>query len=206
MKNNLRLLKQEFLKKWIKGLQICSTSLSSSSSSSSNNNNNNNNNNNDKKIVGVLERKNAIKLSANLAMAFAKKGNTSWSRAIITKAANNSYSSSSYNYSKILYHNINNNINTNSRRRSSISYYYKKNKKKKKKNKVVKHYSSGFLAKKMVEKRREILKRLVPGGEECLDDEVCLIKETLDYILCLKAQVDVMRSLLTCNNHNVIYN
>ncbi|OWM89943.1 hypothetical protein CDL15_Pgr012580 [Punica granatum] len=49
------------------------------------------------------------------------------------------------------------------------------------------------IAKRLVKKRTQLLKSLLPGGES-MDDE-SLIKETLDYIVSLRAQVDVMRSL-----------
>ncbi|XP_062078545.1 transcription factor IBH1-like 1 [Humulus lupulus] len=200
-------LKQEFLKRWIKGLHICSSSS---------------------KKMGVLERKNAIKLSADLAMAFAKKGKTSWSRAVIAKASQNS-SAANTNYSKILSQRVTmmmsmkNNNNDSNRAHSNpspngmntMSFRSRKammmmmmnrsyRSSRKSYNKVV---SSSLLAKRLVRKRTQILKRLVPGGDQCLD-EVSLIKETLDYILSLRAQIDVMRCLSNAadDHHELVYN
>jgi hypothetical protein len=45
----------------------------------------------------------------------------------------------------------------------------------------------------MVNRRTQVLKSLVPGGE--FMDDISLIEETLDYIESLRAQVDVMRTL-----------
>uniref|UniRef100_A0ACD5YUJ1 Uncharacterized protein n=1 Tax=Avena sativa TaxID=4498 RepID=A0ACD5YUJ1_AVESA len=53
----------------------------------------------------------------------------------------------------------------------------------------------GVLARAMVRKRTKVLKGIVPGGER-LDDECTLLSETLDYAVCLRAQVDVMQLLL----------
>ncbi|THU58321.1 hypothetical protein C4D60_Mb03t12970 [Musa balbisiana] len=50
------------------------------------------------------------------------------------------------------------------------------------------------LARSMVKKRAQVLKRLVPGGEAM--DGYSLLDETMDYVVCLHAQVDLMRQLL----------
>ncbi|CAM0943537.1 unnamed protein product [Alopecurus aequalis] len=55
--------------------------------------------------------------------------------------------------------------------------------------------SAGVLARAMARKRTKVLKGLVPGAEG-LDDECTLLQETLDYAVCLKAQVDVMQLLV----------
>ncbi|KAE8687154.1 Detected protein of unknown function [Hibiscus syriacus] len=57
-------LKQEFLKKWMIGLQRL------------------------KKNMSILERKKAIKLSADVAMASLRNDRACWSRALIAKAVN----------------------------------------------------------------------------------------------------------------------
>uniref|UniRef100_A0ACD5ZAD8 Uncharacterized protein n=1 Tax=Avena sativa TaxID=4498 RepID=A0ACD5ZAD8_AVESA len=53
----------------------------------------------------------------------------------------------------------------------------------------------GVLARAMVRKRTKVLKGILPGGER-LDDECTLLSETLDYAVCLRAQVDVMQFLV----------
>ena len=59
-------LKQEFLKKWMLGLKVCDST---------------------KQNMSILERKNAIKLSADIAMASTRNGMTCWSRALVAKAS-----------------------------------------------------------------------------------------------------------------------
>lgn len=49
------------------------------------------------------------------------------------------------------------------------------------------------IAKRMVKKRTQMLKNLVPGGK--LMDDVSIIQEALDYIISLRVQVKVMRQL-----------
>ncbi|KAK9130249.1 hypothetical protein Sjap_010736 [Stephania japonica] len=55
--------------------------------------------------------------------------------------------------------------------------------------------SSRTIAKRMVKKRTQVLKGLVPGGE-ALVDESLLFEETMDYLVALQARVDVMRQLV----------
>ncbi|EXB94914.1 hypothetical protein L484_023022 [Morus notabilis] len=162
---NFSQLKQEFLKKWLKGLKICSSPS---------------------KKMGILERKNAIKLSADLAMAFARKGRTYWSRAVIAKASRNS-----------------NNDMTLIKNASKQRFFQSKKIMKRSQNvhRVLLRNKSlsrkvlpNSMAKRLVKKRTQVLKRLVPGGDQCLD-EVSLMRETLDYIISLRAQIDVMRCL-----------
>ncbi|KAK1620780.1 hypothetical protein QYE76_026297 [Lolium multiflorum] len=50
--------------------------------------------------------------------------------------------------------------------------------------------SAAVLARAMVRKRTKVLRDIVPGGEG-LDDEFTLLDETLDYAVCLKAQVSM---------------
>lgn len=56
-----------------------------------------------------------------------------------------------------------------------------------------KKMAASAVAKRMLKKRTHFLKCIVPGGE--LMDEFSLIDETIDYILSLRAQVDVMQRL-----------
>ncbi|KAL0404356.1 UNVERIFIED_CONTAM: Transcription factor I-like 1 [Sesamum radiatum] len=160
------LLKQEFLKKWIKGLHTYS---------------------NFNKNMSIMDRKKAIKLSADVAIASTRKPATQWSRALMAdivgtnrilveqvlgrkpdmKAASGLMKCSK----KIL-------------RRSLIA-----------RRRVVPRrvMEASSIAKKLVKNRTSVLKSLVPGGEGM--DEVSLIQETLDYIISLRVQVDVMRRL-----------
>ncbi|KAF5725905.1 hypothetical protein HS088_TW23G00637 [Tripterygium wilfordii] len=176
-------MKKEFLKKWMMGLQVCISS---------------------KKKMTLLERKKAIKLSADVAMASSSNGNTCWSRALIVNA-------SKQHKNKVLIERVFGRPEYEKlmKRVPSIQPLKKMIRSKK----ILKRSCSSLrrvkrnirgcrkvvngaycVAKNMVKKRRKILRSLVPGGEMIVDD-VCLIEETLDYILSLRAQVDVLRSV-----------
>ncbi|KAK4712902.1 hypothetical protein R3W88_018809 [Solanum pinnatisectum] len=178
-------LKQEFLKKWIKGLQICSAT---------------------KKKMSIMERKKAIKLSADIAMASTRKSTIYWSHALMKNASKD-------DTNKIIIKNIlgsnddddDNNNNNNNFKKASMGIYNSmsqngiiRSKKIIKKSckisrRARKITSPNIIAKKMMKKRTKVLKSLVPGGEYM--DDASLIKETLDYIISLRLQVDVMRHL-----------
>lgn len=171
------MLKQEFLKKWIMGLQICSAS---------------------KKEMSILERKKAIKLSADLAMASTKNGTTNWSLALISNASKENDNKTLVD--QMLGNHHSEKIST--KRPSIVSIFRNKRvatcrgKKILKKRGAIRRAkkmasSATSIAKRLVKKRTQVLKRLVPGGEYM--DELNLMEETLDYILSLRAQVDVMR-------------
>lgn len=53
--------------------------------------------------------------------------------------------------------------------------------------------SPSIVARNLENRRIKVLKRLVPGGE--LLNGSSLLSETLDYVISLKAQVDMMKSL-----------
>lgn len=171
-----RMLKQEFVKKWIMGLQICSAS---------------------KKEMSVLERKKAIKLSADLAMASTRNGSTNWSRALIANASKENDNTTLVD--QILGKDSESMI----KRASNPSAFRDERGTTCRGKKMLRNRccgirrakkmaaSAGSIAKKLVKKRTQVLKRLVPGGESM--DEFSLMEETLDYILSLRAQVDVMR-------------
>ncbi|KAL5548867.1 hypothetical protein UlMin_004098 [Ulmus minor] len=162
---NLSLLKREFLKKWIKGLQICNLSS---------------------KKMGIFERKNAIKLSADLAMASARKGRTNWSRAIIAKATQNKINKPAD--SKLFVSRENKLLLSRQIRKRS------NNVRRTVRRSLAPKALPISIAKRLIHKKTQVLKSLVPGGESM--DEISLIKETLDYIVSLRAQVDVMRYCL----------
>lgn len=187
-------LKREFMKKWLMGLQNCSSS---------------------EEKMSLLERKKAIKLSADLAMASARNSNSyttkfSWSHALISEASKDT--ETSFLAKRILgpgqpellsqaHHGSSINDETRSTRigsRTKVGIVHKKKKKKIVSTKIQSVKNSykvraRAIAKRLVKKRTQILKGLVPGGETM--DENTLIKEALDYIVSLRAQVDVMHHL-----------
>ncbi|XP_010525755.1 PREDICTED: uncharacterized protein LOC104803518 [Tarenaya hassleriana] len=166
-------LKEEFLKKWQMGLEVCRSSVDNTS---------------------VSERRKAIKLTADIAMASLRKGTTCWSRALIAKAAN-----SNDNFDNLLVRRMLSGIQAekliNKKLPKTICH-----------EKIVRR-SKRFLkrprrrddviskiAKRLVKRKTQGLRSLVPGGE-FMNDDVLLIRETLDYISSLQTQVDVMRRL-----------
>ncbi|KAL3535285.1 hypothetical protein ACH5RR_003746 [Cinchona calisaya] len=172
-------LKQEFLKTWLKGLQVYTST---------------------KKKMSILERKKAIKLSADIAMASTRISTSSWSRALVAKACN---ASNSILVEHVLGHEAH--VLKKSPKNWMMAMSNKRIRSKKilrksctttrKMRKKVAHVvdEASLIAKRLIMKRTKVLKSLVPGGEYM--DEISLIKETLDYILSLRIQVDVMRHL-----------
>jgi hypothetical protein len=171
-------LKQEFLEKWIMGLQRCTSA---------------------NKNMSILERKKAIKLSADLAMAAARNGRTSWSRAVIANATRESDKRLlaekilQGQESEILLKKVSSMSVTRNRRIRSKKIL--KRSRRTSSRSVTQKVLASSIAKRLVQKRTHILKSLVPGGE--FMDEISLIEETLDYIAYLRAQVDVMRCIAT---------
>ncbi|KAI4335485.1 hypothetical protein L6164_014125 [Bauhinia variegata] len=175
-------LKQEFLRKWIMGLRKCASS---------------------KKNMNVVERKKVIKLSADLAMASTRNETTRWSQALI-------FSASQDDDNKVLAEQIlgstqcqsltkaetcSSTLLCNSNRRIRSRKILKRSHRIHRVKKSVAEADS--IAKRLVQKRTRMLKSLVPGGE--FMDDVSLIEETLDYMQSLRAQVEVMRCLLTAS-------
>ncbi|KAF6156374.1 hypothetical protein GIB67_031495 [Kingdonia uniflora] len=169
------LFKQDFLKKWVLGLQYygCST-----------------------KEMSISERTKAIKLSSDVAMASCRDGKTCWSRAVITDASKQGENKSlvrkilGNEYEKLTKYSIRSLV-CNKRVRS------KKILRKSRKSRPLVVLASTVIAKRMVNKRTRMLKDLVPGGDSI--DDSFLLEETLDYILSLKAQVDVMRRFVSAS-------
>ncbi|TKY54636.1 hypothetical protein E2542_SST19048 [Spatholobus suberectus] len=173
---NIKSIKQEFLKKWIWGLRKYSSQ---------------------KKNMSLLERKKAIKLSADLAMASTRNKTTRWSRALIANAARDDNSkvltahvlgSSSERVRKSF-----TNYSHSTRIRSCRNILRRNRAVNRTKDRVV----ASFIAKRLVQKRTRRLKSLLPGGE--FMDDVSLVEETLDYIESLRAQVEVMKCFVTAS-------
>lgn len=166
-------VKQEFLKKWIWGLRKYSSQ---------------------KKNMSLMERKKAIKLSADLAMASTRNKTTRWSRALIANANSSSRDGNNKNSKVLTEHRMrksftnhhSHSIRIRSCRRSIV-----------RRNNGKDRVEASFIAKRLVQKRTRRLKSLLPGGE--FMDGVSLVEETLDYIESLRAQVEVMRCLVTAS-------
>lgn len=148
--NTYNMVKQEFIKKWITTLHMLDSSV--------------------EHPTNITERKNAIRLSSDIAMAEARSGATIWSRALISRTGNKTTNKP-----------MARRILKKARNRMKI--------------RCTTHRRHGnFTAKVGVRKRTELLKSLVPGGK-LIEDNDYLIRETLDYIVYLRAQVDVMRAV-----------
>ncbi|WJX96717.1 hypothetical protein P8452_77884 [Trifolium repens] len=167
---NLSSLKKEFLRKWIKGLRKY---------------------NSQKKNMTLLERIKAIKLSADLAMASTKDKTTLWRKALFANISTNIDNEqdilTTSSPQKVI------------RKNSTNSYPLRKRitgrRKILRRNRTKERIEASFIAMRLVKKRTRRLKSLLPGGK--FMDNACLVDETLDYIESLKAQVEVMRCLVT---------
>ncbi|CAI9293588.1 unnamed protein product [Lactuca saligna] len=152
--------------------------------------------------MDVLERKKKIKFCADIAMASAKNATTSWSNAVISDAMK-------YEENSILVDNLLTHKSRFMPQKTPVCKMIALHKRFRSK-KILKKCcsvaqrakktfpptsnSATYITKRLVKKRTQVLKRLVPGGEAM--DEFSLIKEALDYILSLRVQVDVMRNLV----------
>lgn len=177
---NPRSVKLEFFWKWMEGLGKCRS---------------------EKKKMSLLERENAIKLSADLAMASTRNLDQcrcwTWSRALI-----GNYASRDGN-SRVLTERIIGSLQCQRLRKaftsSSSILNSNNNRRIRRSRKILKRSRTISRAnKKKILKRTRTLRSLVPGGD--LMDDVSLLEETLDYVQSLRAQVLVMRSFLN-NSH-----
>ncbi|KAK4746762.1 hypothetical protein SAY87_025799 [Trapa incisa] len=166
-------LKQKFLRKWMEGLGTYSSR---------------------KTLTTVTERKRIIKLSADIAMASIQEGATKWSRALIETASHDMGTSGDDPGVRLPAASVTKKIATRKipkRRRRTRTREPPR----------PKRLQASSIAKRLVKKRTQVLKNLVPGGESM--DDASLIKETLDYITSLQVQVDVMRSLACMSEHPI---
>ncbi|CAI9782992.1 unnamed protein product [Fraxinus pennsylvanica] len=177
-------LKQEFLQKWIKGLHIYS---------------------NFKKDMSILERKKAIKLSADVAIASTRNSSTRWSRTLTANISKNVTNKilveQIFSDPEVIKNKASNRLITCSNRIASRKILRRSHITQIRARKMGPYaVKASSIAKKLVKNRTQVLKSLVPGGENM--DEISLIKETLDYIVSLRVQVDVMRRLASAAEHS----
>ncbi|XP_047951384.1 transcription factor IBH1-like 1 [Salvia hispanica] len=148
-------LKQEFLEKWRKGLQIGSKSKEDST---------------------ILETKDAIKLSADVAIAATRNAGTRWRQALLCDVVSKNLTNK-HVVEQILGYKLKNTAATTRLTTACTRRILRR----------------GQNHRRRKRSRSRALRKLVPGGEEM--DGVLLLQETLDYIVSLRAQVDVMRRL-----------
>lgn len=165
-------MKEEFLKKWQTGLRIFRPSIDN---------------------TRVSERKKAIKLSADVAMASLRKGTTCWSRALIQKTA----TEDNFLVREML-SGIKEETLINKKLPTKIVCHRKIVRRSKK---ILRRKSKSTSeeiaakAKRLVKRKTQGLRNVVPGGE-LMSNDILLIQETLDYIVSLQTQVSVMRSIV----------
>jgi hypothetical protein len=138
--------------------------------------------------MSVHERKRAIKQSADVAMAATRGAGARWPRALLLLASSSSRPTTTPSEvqcrrSKVVIRRCR------PRRRrdgggtgSSLS------------SRTALAISSREVARRLVRKRTEVLRSMIPGGE-MLADEVTLLREAMDYVAHLRAQVDVLRRI-----------
>ncbi|KAK4761921.1 hypothetical protein SAY87_029805 [Trapa incisa] len=176
MRADKSLLRQKFLKKWVKLLQLYSSS---------------------EKLATVIERKKLIELSADVALASARGGTTRWSRALIASAFKDSHDKTpccANGGERTLHGSITRKITS-----KKVLQRIRGGASKEAQASSSNWIPASSIAKRLVKKRTKLLKKIVPGGESM--DNVSLISETLDYIISLRAQIDVMRSLVYLSGH-----
>ncbi|KAG9456054.1 hypothetical protein H6P81_000562 [Aristolochia fimbriata] len=161
------------------------------------------------KSMSLIERKRAVKVSSDVALAASREGGAKWSRALITDLSKQESSKTivrnmlgTKEFHRLI---ITNPILTTYKKvqsgsmlkRSSLMrrMIRKRSAVPKKSSRSTTSTSVGAttLAKRIQRRRTQILKALVPGGHYM--DDLSLLDETVDYVLCLKAQVDGMRYL-----------
>ncbi|KAL5699388.1 hypothetical protein ACHQM5_030299 [Ranunculus cassubicifolius] len=180
--------KEKFLKKWKVGLQFYGSASNE---------------------MTILERKEAIKLSADVAMASARDTKPYWSRALIAKASKQETTIFRKNlvrkilgddeyekitkFSPLMATETNRVIRSRKILRKSCDM---RRIKKHAQNK--RSVAARSIAKRMVKKRTQVLKGLVPGGENM--EGFALLEQTIDYLLSLQAQVHVMHKLVNATS------
>ncbi|KAL6629955.1 hypothetical protein ACP70R_029720 [Stipagrostis hirtigluma subsp. patula] len=132
--------------------------------------------------ASVQERKRAIKSSAEIAMATARGGGARWPQAILASSSSRPPPSrlrpvkTAQRCRKIV-------RRCRHRRRGDDGVGVAR----------TEMVSSREIARKLVRKRTKILRRMIPGGE--LLDEVSLLREAMDYVAHMHAQVEVLRRI-----------
>ncbi|KAI4376786.1 hypothetical protein MLD38_014504 [Melastoma candidum] len=190
MMHNPSKVKQKILKKFIMGLRSCNSSHEN---------------------LSVSERRRIIKLSADLALASVRNGSRRWSRAIIEEASRSPdnkglvqqmLGSDGDNHlpGPIPWEGRSdrNGAGHVTKSKSVVAASSKKIVKRcrrvrRSNGRAPRRNEAASIAKRLVKKRTQLLKDFVPGGRDM--DDVSLIEETLDYMVWLRAQVDVMRAL-----------
>ncbi|XP_051196392.1 transcription factor IBH1-like 1 [Lolium perenne] len=131
--------------------------------------------------MSLQERKRAVRSSADAAMATARGSGAIWPRALL---ASSSPPSSSW-WPRLL--------------PTAAKVKTTRCKSTARRCCRPKRSSSEMIARRLVRKRTKILRGMVPGGE--LLDGVSLLREAMDYVVHLRAQVAVLRRVSNAMHH-----
>lgn len=148
------------------------------------------------KNMSFLQRKRAIKLTADVAMAFAKDG-AKWSHALIMnhskKTKNKTLLKSilGREYERLTKPCLACKM---PRAKGILQRSFKVHSRIKKGARQLRGVNMASIHAGAAVTRTEVLRRLVPGGEHL--DNSSLLDETLDYVISLRAQVDLMHLLV----------
>ncbi|KAL1553827.1 transcription factor IBH1-like 1 [Salvia divinorum] len=129
------MVKQEFFTKWKKGLQIYSAF---------------------NKEMTIMERKRAIKLSADVAIASTRSATTQWSRAVVADVSTSAAGAARIAAEEILGRKL-------TERRKALASKKIVRRRRKAAARGVVRSSAAAVAKKRVRNRTRVLKRLIPG-------------------------------------------
>jgi hypothetical protein len=121
-------------------------------------------------MMNLHERKSAIKLSADVAMATTRGARARWPRALLASST----PSCKVQVCKKIVRRCHGRTTSCSRARTALAAG-----------------SSREIARRLVRKRTKVLRSMIPGGQ-LLADEVTLLREATDYVAHLHAQVDVL--------------
>ncbi|XP_051200114.1 transcription factor IBH1-like 1 [Lolium perenne] len=126
--------------------------------------------------MSLHERKLAVKSSADVAMAAARGAGARWTRAILAPAPS---ACKVQRCRRIV-------IRCRGRKRSLPRSARARD---------GGTSSGGEVARRLVRRRTMALREVIPGGRDAAVDEATLLREAMDYVVHLRAQVDVLRQV-----------
>lgn len=143
--------------------------------------------------MGILERKAAFKHAADMAMATARGGGAKWSRALLADLSKNKAAAEPHSWLQLRRPPRAPCGASSSSKKILRRSFRARSRAWKRPPAPRRAASASLLARRMVKKRAQVLRRLVPGGDAM--DGFSLLEETLDYVVSLRAQVELMRRL-----------
>ncbi|XP_062227694.1 transcription factor IBH1-like 1 [Phragmites australis] len=124
--------------------------------------------------MSLRERKRAVKSSADVAMAAARGAGARWPKAILAAPSSSSPSCK---------------VRSRCRR---VVRRWRCHKKRRGDADAFGSATSSDIARRLVKRRTMALRKVIPGGDAAMD-EASLLREAMDYVVHLRAQVDVLR-------------